>query len=85
MQGAIESLVSRSVQLMKRAKGEPEYTLTGGILRFETMANSVRTQLGSEVNMPESGDGSICCGPWLSDPRAASFKKTANRNIGGFD
>ncbi|MFQ5737496.1 MAG: acyl-CoA dehydratase activase [Acidobacteriota bacterium] len=53
MQGAIESLVSRSVQLMKRAKGEAEYTLIGGILRFDTMAGSVRAQLGSEVNVPE--------------------------------
>jgi predicted CoA-substrate-specific enzyme activase len=53
MQGAIESLVGRSVQLMRRVKGEPEYTLIGGILRFETMANSVREQLRSEVNVPE--------------------------------
>lgn len=53
MQGAVESLVSRSLQLMRRAKGEPEYTLTGGILRFESMADSVRAQLGSEVNLPE--------------------------------
>ena len=42
MQGAIESLVSRSVQLMKRVKAEPEYTLVGGILCFDTMAQAVR-------------------------------------------
>lgn len=53
MQGAIESLVGRSVQLMKRVKGVPEYTLIGGILRFETMAQAVRDQLKSEVNVPE--------------------------------
>ena len=53
MQGAIESLVSRSVQLMKRVKGEPEYTLIGGILRFSTMAQAVRNQLGSDVNVPD--------------------------------
>jgi len=53
MQGAIESLVSRSVQLMKRVKAEPEYTLVGGILRFDTMAQAVRDQLKSEVNVPE--------------------------------
>ncbi len=52
MQGAIESLVGRSVQLMKRVKAEPEYTLIGGILRFETMARSVRKQLGAEINVP---------------------------------
>jgi predicted CoA-substrate-specific enzyme activase len=53
MQGAIESLTSRSVQLIKRVKAEPEYTLIGGILRFETMAKSVRDQLKAEVNVPE--------------------------------
>jgi predicted CoA-substrate-specific enzyme activase len=53
MQGAMESLVGRSVQLMKRVKGEPEYTLIGGILRFDRMAESVRKQLKSEVNVPE--------------------------------
>ncbi len=52
MQGAIESLVNRSVQLMKRVKAEPEYTLIGGILRFETMAEAVRKQLNAEVNVP---------------------------------
>lgn len=52
MQGAIESLVDRSVQLMKRVKAEPEYTLIGGILRFETMADSVRDQLNCDVNVP---------------------------------
>jgi predicted CoA-substrate-specific enzyme activase len=55
MGGAMESLVGRSVQLMKRVKGEPEYTLIGGILRFERMAQTVREQLGSEVNVPEVG------------------------------
>jgi len=53
MQGAIESLTGRSVQLMKRVKAEPEYTLVGGILRFQTMARTVRELLQSEVNVPE--------------------------------
>ncbi len=53
MRGAIESLVDRSVQLMKRVRGEPEYTLIGGILRFETMAQSVRDHLKAEVNVPD--------------------------------
>ena len=53
MQGAIQSLVERAVQLMKRVKAEPEHTLIGGILRFETMARSVREYLGAEVNVPE--------------------------------
>lgn len=54
MQGAIESLVTRSVQLMKRVKAQPEYTLVGGILRFETFGNAVREQLGHEVNVPDA-------------------------------
>ncbi len=53
MQGAIQSLTARSVQLMKRVKAEPEYTLIGGILRFSTMANSVREQLKADANVPE--------------------------------
>ncbi len=53
MQGAVESLVGRSVQLIKRVRAEPEYTLVGGILRFETMAQAVRDQLKAEVNVPD--------------------------------
>lgn len=52
MQGAIQSLVDRSVQLMKRVRAEPEYTLIGGILRFETMARSVSKSLETDVNVP---------------------------------
>ena len=56
MQGAIESLTTRSVQLMKRAKAEPEYTIVGGILRFQTMAAAIEAQLGHAVNVPEGDD-----------------------------
>jgi (R)-2-hydroxyacyl-CoA dehydratese activating ATPase len=53
MQGAIESLTGRSVQLMKRVRAEPEYTLIGGILRFETMGKTVSELLEAEVNVPD--------------------------------
>ncbi len=53
MRGAIESLVGRSVQLMKRVRMEPEFTLIGGILRFQMMAEVVRQQLKADVNVPE--------------------------------
>jgi len=53
MQGAMESLTGRSVQLMKRVRAEPEYTLIGGILRFETMGKSVSKALEAEVNVPD--------------------------------
>jgi len=52
MLGAIVSLVDRSVQLMKRVQMEPEFTLIGGILRFETMARVVREHLRAGVNVP---------------------------------
>jgi predicted CoA-substrate-specific enzyme activase len=53
MHGAIVSLVERSVQLMKRVQMEPEFTLVGGILRFETMVRVIREKLGAQVNVPE--------------------------------
>lgn len=52
MQGAIVSLVNRSVQLMKRVQMEPEFTLVGGILRFPSMAALIRQTLGDRVNVP---------------------------------
>lgn len=53
MYGAIVSLVGRSVQLMKRVRMEPEFTLIGGILRFPAMAEVVKEALTAEVNVPE--------------------------------
>jgi predicted CoA-substrate-specific enzyme activase len=53
MYGSIVSLVARSVQLLKRVGMNPEFTLIGGILRFETMAAVVREQIKTEVNVAE--------------------------------
>ena len=55
MQGAIVSLVHRSVQLMKRVQMEPEFTLVGGILRFPSMASLIGRTLGEGTNVP-TGD-----------------------------
>lgn len=52
MHGAVVSLVDRSVQLMKRVQMEPEFTLVGGIMRFETMVRVVREKLRAGVNVP---------------------------------
>lgn len=52
MHGAIVSLIDRSVQLMKRVQLEPEVTVAGGLLRFESMARIVRERLEMEVNLP---------------------------------
>jgi len=53
MHGAIVSLVGRSMQLMKRVRMEPEFTLIGGILRFHTMVDVIRQELDADVNVPE--------------------------------
>lgn len=45
MLGAVDSLVARSVQLLKRVGGETELTLVGGILRFERMSAAVVEKL----------------------------------------
>ena len=52
MHGAVVSLVDRSLQLMKRVRMEPEFTLIGGILRFRRMADVIREKLESDVNVP---------------------------------
>jgi len=52
MHGAMESLIERSVRLMKRVQMEPEFTLVGGIMRFPTMVRVMREHLGDGVNVP---------------------------------
>ncbi|NNN18885.1 MAG: hypothetical protein HKL84_03410 [Acidimicrobiaceae bacterium] len=53
MQGAIISLVGKSVQLMKRVKMEQEVTLIGGIMRYPSMVTAVRDLLKADVNVAE--------------------------------
>lgn len=54
MHGAMRSLVGRCVQLMKRVRMEPEYTLVGGIIRFDMMVRVLREELEADVNvLPE--------------------------------
>ena len=55
MHGAIVSLVGRSIQLMKRVQMEPQFTLIGGILQFDTMVAVIRRELATDVNVP-AGD-----------------------------
>ena len=75
MQGAIVSLVARSAQLLKRVGMEPEFTLLGGILRFETMIEEISTALGADVNVPD-GDlvqfTSALGAAWLGHQRATA-------------
>jgi len=58
MQGSIESLTTRAVQLMKRVKGEPEITLIGGIMRFRTMSAAIDNRLESGIRLPGAIEGS---------------------------
>jgi predicted CoA-substrate-specific enzyme activase len=53
MHGAMQSLVGRAVQLLKRVQMEPEFTLVGGILRFPTMVNEIAPKLEGTVNVAE--------------------------------
>jgi predicted CoA-substrate-specific enzyme activase len=54
MHGAMVSLVERAVQLMKRVRMQPDITVIGGIMRFESMAQVVREHLKTTVNVPDS-------------------------------
>ncbi|HJL84092.1 MAG TPA: acyl-CoA dehydratase activase [Candidatus Marinimicrobia bacterium] len=51
MRGAMFSLVKRCVQLMKRVRMEPQFTLAGGIIRFPTMVKMLIESLEGEVNV----------------------------------
>ncbi len=53
LRGAMESLVEKSVRLLKRVGLEPEFTLVGGIMRFPTMVEVMRRDLAEDVNVPE--------------------------------
>jgi predicted CoA-substrate-specific enzyme activase len=52
MHGAVVSLADRAVQLMKRVRLEPEFTLVGGIMHFGPMVQVVRERLKATVNIP---------------------------------
>ena len=55
MQGAILSLVDRSIQLLKRVQMAPEITLVGGILRFESMTALMQERLTPSPNVLPEG------------------------------
>lgn len=52
LHGAMVSLVSRCVQLLRRVKPEPDIALVGGILRFPTMAALLHRELGDQARVP---------------------------------
>ncbi len=78
MFGAIYSLIDRSLQLLRRIKATEEYTLIGGILRWETMANVLQERLQTTVNVPP-GDmpqftAALGCA-WLGQRRLRKLAK----------
>ena len=79
MHGAIVSLVGRSVQLMKRVQMEPEFTLLGGILRFETMVAVVREQLRPAGQRAARRPGAVHRGARRRAPRPAAPGRSAPR------
>jgi predicted CoA-substrate-specific enzyme activase len=61
MRGAMVSLVERSLQLLKRVKMEPEYTLIGGILRYPSMVVELKRRIESDaVNVPGEDLSQYC-------------------------
>ena len=60
MLGAGMSLMSRSVQLLKRVKIEPELTLVGGILRWGRIAEAIALHLKMPVNVPDGDLPQYC-------------------------
>jgi (R)-2-hydroxyacyl-CoA dehydratese activating ATPase len=57
MYGAVLSLASRSVQLMKRVGMEPEVTFVGGMSRNTAFVKALAGELGGKVNVPADGQG----------------------------
>jgi predicted CoA-substrate-specific enzyme activase len=55
MQGAILSLVDRSIQLLKRVGLVPQVTVSGGIMRFTSMRKVLEEKLGLQVNFLPDG------------------------------
>jgi (R)-2-hydroxyacyl-CoA dehydratese activating ATPase len=53
MHGSMASLIDRAVQLLRRVRFEPEVTLVGGILRFDTMVDLLTDKLNMEVNISD--------------------------------
>ncbi|HZD05173.1 MAG TPA: acyl-CoA dehydratase activase, partial [Longimicrobiales bacterium] len=84
MHGAIQSLVGRSLQLMKRVRMEPEFTLIGGILRFQRMADVLRRELEADVNVP--GGDLVQLTPalgaaWLGRRRLAKLEESPEGSL----
>jgi predicted CoA-substrate-specific enzyme activase len=57
MYGAVLSLASRAVQLMKRVGMEPEVTFVGGMSRNTAFIRALTTELGGTVNVPAGDQG----------------------------
>jgi len=57
MYGAVLSLASRAIQLMKRVGMEPEVTFVGGMSRNRAFVKALGTELGGSINVPDGDVG----------------------------
>jgi len=57
MYGAVLSLASRAIQLMKRVGMEPEVTFVGGMSRNTAFVKALAGELGATVNVPSDEKG----------------------------
>ena len=79
MQGSIESLINRALQLIKRVKGEKEYTLVGGIMRFETMGDSIKKKNATGSKCATRRVRAVYFCLWLSYFRTAETWKNSSK------
>jgi len=53
MHGAMSSLVKRAIQLLRRVRMQAPVALSGGIMRFPTMASLLSKELNQKLHIPE--------------------------------
>lgn len=59
MEGAIEALGGRAVQLMKRVGLEPDFALAGGMTHNAAMVAALESKLGAALCLPPNGLGQL--------------------------
>jgi (R)-2-hydroxyacyl-CoA dehydratese activating ATPase len=55
--GAVLALAERAAQVMKRVRPEPEYALTGGLVRVPLLRRALEEGLGAPFHVPPDGLG----------------------------
>jgi hypothetical protein len=55
--GAVLALAERAAQVMKRVRPEPEYALTGGLVRVPRLRRALEEAVGASFHVPPDGLG----------------------------